>query len=242
MFSTYRYVVYGLCCGLLLLLTSCASIPAGQEDPKDPLQSYNRSMYKFNEGLDSYVIKPVAQGYKTVTPGFFRDGISNFFSNIGDITVFLNDLLQGKITQGGQDAGRFVVNTTVGLLGFIDVAKHIGLEKHNEDFGQTLAVWGWDESPYLVLPILGPSTIRDGLGLAAAYPFSFYANSHANNTHLTEIGALEVVNTRAGLLAATNVLQTAALDPYTFMRDAYLQRRKNLIYDGHPPHNKEDDE
>ncbi|MBU6467920.1 MAG: VacJ family lipoprotein [Betaproteobacteria bacterium] len=226
----------------LFFLTGCVSVPPGQEDAKDPLQSYNRTMYSINDSLDSYVIKPVAKGYKAVTPNVMRDGISNFFSNIGDITVFLNDLLQGKVSQGAQDAGRFAVNTTVGILGFIDVAKHIGLEKHNEDFGQTLAVWGWEDSPYLVLPLLGPSTIRDGLGTLAAYPFSFYANSHANSTHLTEIGALEVVNTRAGLLAASNVLQTAALDPYTFVRDAYLQRRRNLIYDGHPPRSKEDDE
>ncbi|HQT81362.1 MAG: hypothetical protein B7Z60_07615 [Ferrovum sp. 37-45-19] len=226
----------------LVLLSGCVSIPPGQEDPKDPLQSYNRTMYSINDTVDSYVIKPVAKGYKAVTPNVMREGISNFFSNIGDITVFINDLLQGKLTQGGEDAGRFVVNTTAGIVGFFDVAKHIGLEKHNEDFGQTLAVWGWEDSPYLVLPLLGPSTIRDGLGLVAAYPFSFYANSHASTTHLTEIGALEVVNTRAGLLAASNVLNTAALDPYTFVRDAYLQRRRNLIFDGHPPHNKEDDE
>ena len=228
--------------GTALLMAGCASLPQGSAAAdRDPLESYNRAMYSFNDSLDHAVLQPVARGYVAVTPDFVRTGVSNFFSNISDLAVFVNDLLQGKPMQGLEDGGRFVMNTTVGLLGILDVATPAGLPQHREDFGQTLAVWGWDNSTYLVLPLLGPSTVRDTLGLVGDTPLGLYTNLHTTNTKLAEIFAFETINTRSNLLAASNVLETAALDPYAFVRDAYLQRRRNMIYDGHPPPSPDDD-
>ncbi|NDU91947.1 MAG: VacJ family lipoprotein [Ferrovum sp.] len=227
--------------GALLSLTGCASTPVGEAVNPDPLEPFNRSMYSFNDTLDRAILKPVAKGYVAITPDFVRTGVSNFFSNISDLAVFMNDLLQGKFVQGTQDGGRFLLNSTVGLLGLFDVATPAGLPHHQEDFGQTMAVWGWDNSAYLVLPILGPSTLRDSLGLVGDYPVGLYANLHTTYTKEAEIFGVETVSTRANLLAATNVLEAAALDPYAFTRDAYLQRRRNLIYDGHPPPTPDDE-
>ena len=219
-----------------LFLTGCATAQNHDDLPNnDPLEPFNRAMYRFNDTLDRAVLKPVAKGYVAVTPDFVRSRISNFFSNLGDLAVFANDLLQGKLEQGSQDGVRFLMNTSMGLLGFFDVATGAGLPHHREDFGQTLAVWGWDNSTYLVLPLLGPSTLRDSMGLVGDYPFTFYAYLNTTYTKEAEIFAFQTVQTRSNLLAATNVLETAALDPYAFMRDAYLQQRRNLIYDGHPP-------
>ncbi len=226
---------------LLALLAGCASLPNGTADPNDPLESYNRTMYHINEQVDQSLVKPVAQGYRAITPDFFRTGVSNFFNNITDLATVFNDLFQGKGTQGLADGERFMINTTVGLLGLIDVATPSGLPRHREDFGQTMAVWGWDSSTYLVLPFLGPSTVRDTLGLVGDYPESLYANLHTTLTKDTEVYAFEALNTRTNLLGATNLLDTAALDPYAFLRDAYLQRRRNQIYDGHPPPSPDDE-
>ncbi len=227
---------------VLLLLAGCATVPGGSVSDRDPYESYNRAMYSFNDTLDRAILKPVAKGYVAITPDFVRTGISNFFGNISDLGVFTNDLLQGKFRQSVDDGCRFLANSTLGILGLIDVATPGGLPHHEEDFGQTLAVWGWKDSNYLVLPVLGPSTVRDMFGRVGDYPYSYYAYRNTTYTKQAEIYGLQVVDTRANLLAASNVLATAALDPYAFMRDAYLQRRRNLIYDGHPPRLPDDDE
>lgn len=227
--------MYGLIGVTAWVLAGCATVSEGEKTATDPLQSYNRSMYAFNDKLDHYVMKPVAQGYHAVTPDFARAGVTNFFSNIADLGTTANDVLQGKLTQGAADGGRFLLNSTLGILGLFDVATPVGLERHREDFGQTMAVWGWENSSYVVLPVLGPSTLRDSLGLVGDYPWTIYPYLHTTRTKQLEVGTVDVVNTRTNFLAATNILDTAALDPYAFVRDAYLQKRRNLIYDGHPP-------
>ncbi|WP_297461634.1 VacJ family lipoprotein [Ferrovum sp.] len=227
--------------GALLGLGGCASVPAGSSTEGDPLQSYNRTMFGINDTLDRHVIKPVAEGYRAVAPDFVRAGVTNFFGNLSDLSTTVNDFLQGKFRQGGADGGRFFLDSTIGIFGFFDVATPVGLERHREDFGQTMAVWGWENSSYFVIPILGPSTVRDSLGLVGEYPWTIYPYLNTTWTKQIEIGSVDVLNTRTNLLAATNLLDTAALDPYAFMRDAYLQRRRNLIYDGHPPPLPEDE-
>jgi len=221
----------------LMLTTGCASTGSG--DPRDPLEPVNRVVYTFNDGLDTVLIKPLATIYEGVVPEFIRTGISNMFSNINDILVALNNLLQGKVTAAGLDVSRVMVNSSVGVLGFFDVASKIGLEKNDEDFGQTLGVWGVGDGPYLVLPLLGPRTLRDAVGTGiyvVADPISQTDPSRDRNQLL----GLRLVSDRTNLLGASKVLETAALDPYEFVRDAYLQRRRNLIYDGNPPREKFD--
>ncbi len=212
---------------------SCASVN-GPSPEHDPFESYNRAMFSFNDAVDRHVLKPVAAAYKDYVPSPVRTGVSNFFSNLGDILVVLNDLLQGKFSQARDDSLRFFVNTVFGLFGLFDVASHMELPKHHEDFGQTLAVWGVSDGPYLVLPFLGPSTIRDTAGLlvdAQADPIYDIRDSEARYATI----GLKAVDTRADLLGASKVLDQAAFDRYAFLRDAYLQRRKHLIYDGNPP-------
>jgi phospholipid-binding lipoprotein MlaA len=222
----------------IMLTTGCATTGSG--DPRDPLEPMNRAIYTFNDGLDTVLIKPLAIVYEGVVPEFIRTGISNMFSNINDILVALNNLLQGKVTAAGLDVSRVIVNSSVGLLGFFDVASKIGLEKNDEDFGQTLGVWGVGDGPYLVLPFLGPRTLRDAVGTGiyvAVDPVSQIDPSRDRN----QVFALRLISDRTKLLGASNVLETAALDPYEFVRDAYLQRRRNQIYDGNPPREKFDD-
>lgn len=219
-----------------LLLSGCAStehraassidvVPTKATSPVDPYESFNRSMYTFNMGLDEYLLKPVSDGYKFITPDAVETGVSHFFSNLKGINVVLNDLLQGKVAQAGADSGRFLTNTTIGLAGLIDVAAELGLQNNIEDFGQTLAVWGVEDSTYLVLPILGPTTIRDGsAGIMdrAANPGSY----------APFIGILEGINDRANAEGALNFINEAALDPYIFTRESFLQYRHHLINDG----------
>lgn len=212
------------------LLPGCASTG----NPQDPLEPINRGVYQFNDAVDKAVLRPVAEVYRGVLPQFVRSGISNFFSNINDVLVALNNLLQGKVGDAASDVGRLVINTTVGILGFFDPASDMGFEKHNEDFGQTLGRWGIGDGPYLVVPIFGPSNLRDTVGRAFDYridPITYVDPSRDRN----QFWALRAVNQRAELLSASNILETAALDPYEFLRDAYLQRRRNLVYDGNPP-------
>ena len=219
-------------------LSGCATTGG---NPQDPLEPLNRKIYSFNEHVDELLVKPAAHAWRLVLPDFARTGISNFFSNIGDVVVALNNLLQGKVAAAGQDVGRVAVNSTIGLLGFIDVATKMGLEKHDEDFGQTLGYWGVGNGAYVVLPFFGPSTVRDTAGLAVdlkTYPLAYVEPVHDRNALL---GA-RVVSKRSELLGASNVLEAAALDPYAFLRDAYLQRRRALVYDGNPPREDFDDE
>ena len=226
------------CLLICLGLGGCAST---SNNPKDPFESFNRGSYKFNDALDKAVLKPVAKGYNTVMPTPARRGLSNFFSNLNDVTVTVNDLLQFKVKQAASDTGRMVVNTTVGLLGLIDVATPMGLDKHNEDFGQTLGYWGLGSGPYLMLPFLGPSSVRDSAGL--------YADTMTSQTNRikhvavrNEIYLTSFVVKRAALLDEEKVLDEAAIDRYSFIRDAYLQHRQNLVYDGNPPREKYDDD
>lgn len=220
-------------------LAGCASTRAS--NPADPLEPINRSIYKFNDTVDKAVVKPVARGYKAVMPTVGRVMVSNFFSNLDDVVVTVNDLLQFKLVQGFSDGMRFVVNTTVGVFGLVDVASAGGLKKHNEDFGQTLGVWGVGNGPYLVLPVLGPSTLRDSAGLYVdGYPSPMYRlkNMRARNQAYLTRG----INRRAELLDQEKILDEAMIDPYVFFRDAYLLRRQSQVFDGNPPRPRYDDD
>jgi len=222
---------------LFLSLAGCATT-----DPRDPLEPLNRSIYHFNDAVDKAVVKPVAQGYKKVLPQPVRTAVTNFFSNIDDMLIALNNLLQFKFRDAASDVARVAFNTTFGIAGLFDVATSFGLEKHNEDFGQTLGYWGIGDGPFLMLPLLGPSNLRDAIGLAAYYRLDPVLNLDHVPTRNT-LSALRFIDRRARLLDAEKVLDEAALDPYTFLRDAYIQHRRSLVYDGNPPREKlEDDE
>jgi phospholipid-binding lipoprotein MlaA len=204
------------------------------DDSRDPLEGFNRAMYRFNEKLDEYVLKPVAKGYRAVLPSPVRTGVGNFFSNLHEPIVVVSDLLQGKLVQALSDTGRFVANTTIGIFGLFDPATPLGLPKHHEDFGQTLGVWGVGEGPYIVWPFLGPSTLRDtGGDLVDWQIYPPYQQPEGTRNTLIVV---ETVDTREKLLDATDILEQAAgQDPYIFVRESYRQRRKNLVYDGNPP-------
>src|SRR5688572_7938824 len=219
----------------------CVSLFAGcatGTNPQDPWEGFNRGVYAFNDNVDRAVLKPLAQAYRAVLPQFIRSSVSNFFSNVNDVVVAVNNLLQGKFTRAYTDLGRVAINSTLGLLGLFDVATEAGIEKNNEDFGQTLGWWGAADGPFIVLPFLGPSTARDAVGTVVDIftdPLTYVDPTRARN----QIAAGRVVNRRSELLDASDVLQTAALDPYEFVRDAYLQRRRNLVHDGAPPPERE---
>jgi phospholipid-binding lipoprotein MlaA len=217
----------------VLLASGCAST-GPEADPRDPWEGMNRGVYKFNDTFDDWVAKPVATVYRDALHVEIRSRVSNFFSNIQDIFIGVNNVLQGKPQEGIEDWARFVFNTTFGLLGIHDVASDMGLEKHNEDFGQTFGKWGAPSGPYLILPFLGSSTVRDAGGTAVDWYFAPLAEVRPIALRNTLYGVY-FVNTRAELLEASNLLEQAALDRYTFQRDAYLQRRRSLIYDGSPP-------
>lgn len=225
-----------LCC---LYLTGCASAPSHYSNPKDPLESFNRGVYAFNDTLDRAVVKPVARGYVAAVPSPARTMVNNFFSNLDDVVVTVNDLLQLKFKQAASDGSRVLFNTTFGVFGLIDIAHR--LPKHKEDFGQTLGYWGVPSGPYLMLPVLGPSSFRDGPGRYADSFVSVIANTDHVPTRNTA-WAVEGVNTRANLLEGEKVMDEAIIDRYSFIRDAYLMRRQNLVYDGNPPRVKYDDE
>jgi phospholipid-binding lipoprotein MlaA len=219
----------------LTLLGGCASTG----NPRDPFEPLNRGIYHFNDGVDTVLLKPVAEVYRGVLPQFVQTGVSNFYSNINDVIVALNNLLQGKFLNAASDVGRIAVNTTVGVLGVFDAATHIGLEKHDEDFGQTLGYWGIEPGPYLVIPLLGPSSVRDAIGRLVDFitdPITYVNPTRDRNI----LWGVRFVNRRSELLETSKILETAALDPYEFLRDAYLQRRRNLVYDGSPPPDKDD--
>lgn len=220
---------------LVLLLSACATVDPEYADSRDPLEGFNRTMYTFNDNLDQYVAKPLARGYKKITPEPVDRGISNFFSNLDEVSTILNNSLQFKFKDAASDLGRLAVNSTLGLLGFVDVASDMGLQKHYEDFGQTLGAWGMGPGPYLVLPVIGPSSGRDAVGFAADWftnPLYYVVEDVGVSWGLYLI---RFVDRRADLLQTTSILESAALDPYAFTRESYLQRRQNQVYDGNPP-------
>ncbi|WP_324768508.1 VacJ family lipoprotein [Pokkaliibacter plantistimulans] len=195
---------------------------------KDPLEGLNRAIFKFNDGLDTYILKPVAKGYHAVTPDIVESGVGNFFSNLGEISNIANNLLQFKIDAALQSFSRLVFNSTFGLAGLIDVATPMGIPEHEEDFGQTLGYWGLGSGPYLMLPVLGPSTLRDTAGLAFDYNLNPVNQIDDDKTRIG-LGVLKVVNKRASLLDSERLIEG---DKYLFIRNAYLQRRDYLIHDG----------
>lgn len=220
-----------LLAGVLLAASGCATTAT---DPRDPLEGYNRAVHAFNVFADDTLMKPVSRGYKAVAPEPLRNMVRNFFANIEDIPIGLNNFLQGKFLDGWTDWFRVIVNTTFGVLGINDVASEMRLEKHNEDFGQTFGRWGIGDGPYFVLPLLGPRTIRDTAGWVVDFtadPVSYTRPIAARNTALT----VRFISWRTDLLDTTTLLEEAALDRYLFTRDAYLQRRRSLVYDGNPP-------
>lgn len=224
---------------LLLLLSGCAST----NNPRDPLEPMNRAVYQFNSGLDKALIQPAATVYKTVLPQFMRTGVNNFAGNLYDLLTALNNMLQGKFADGLSDSGRVLVNSTLGVAGLFDVGTEIGLEKHREDFGQTLGRWGVADGPYLQIPVLGPSSFRDGVGLFVDVKLDPVGWIWRNDIPTrNSLRGLFIVNLRANLLDSTKIFDEAALDPYEFQREAYLQRRRNLVYDGNPPPEKDLDD
>lgn len=224
-------------CGFLLAVAAMA-LSAGcattNGDSRDPFEGFNRSMYGFNQAIDEAVVKPVSKAYKEALPELVQTGVRNFFSNLADIFISVNNLLQGKVIEAANDGMRFAVNTTIGGLGVLDWASEMGLEKHNEDFGQTFGRWGVGDGPYIVWPLLGSSTVRDSVGEV----FDIRVDPVRNHEPIVARNAMyltRVVSKRADLLDASRILEEAALDKYVFQRDSYLQRRRSLIFDGSPP-------
>lgn len=217
---------------LVALLQACATVP--YPDPRDPMESFNRGVFTFNDKLDRAVLKPVATVYQDATPHWARKGVTNFFNNLEDAWSVVNNTLQFR----GQDAtdsfGRVVLNTTLGLAGVMDVASGLGLDRHTANFGLTLGRWGVRPGPYIVLPLLGPSTLREVVALPIDYNGNL-VNSVTDSGTRDGLSVLNVVNTRAQYLQAGQVVDQAALDPYSFIREGYLQRRRNQVYDGNPP-------
>nr|WP_242472934.1 VacJ family lipoprotein [Rhodoferax fermentans] len=216
----------------VLLLSACATGP--NANPRDPMEPFNRGVYGFNDAVDRAVIKPVATAYRDVLPSPVRTGVSNFFYNLQDLWSFVNNTLQLKGEGAGNSIVRFGVNTVFGLGGLIDIASEMRIERHTEDFGQTLGRWGVGAGPYMVLPFVGPSTVRD----TAALPVDMTGNVVSHVDHVptrNSATVLNLVDRRSQLLDASRMLDEVALDPYAFTRDAYLQRRRNQVYDGNPP-------
>ena len=221
-----------LVAGAIFLATPATA----QEAVHDPLEGFNRAMFSVNEGLDTVIVKPVAQAYDFVTPLPVRAGVGDFFGNIADVRNVLNNTLQGKLADAGTDLGRLLINSTVGIFGLFDVASELGLEKHDEDFGQTLAVWGWADSSFMFWPLIGPRTVRDTGGwVVDVYTDPTWYTLNKSVATRNSLVALRFVDVRASLLPSDKVVEEAALDKYAYVRDAYLQRRRNQIFDGRPP-------
>jgi phospholipid-binding lipoprotein MlaA len=217
-------------------LSGCAVGP----DKRDPMENWNRAVFQFNDTIDTYALKPVATGYKKVTPTIVQTGVSNFFGNLQDLWTGANNFLQGKGRDGASDLGRFALNSTFGVLGLFDIASEAGLPKHKEDFGQTLGRWGVQSGPYVMLPLLGPSTLRDTVGL----PLDIVADpwQYKEPVNVRNIGSgVRVIDQRAALLDASTLLEDAALDRYEFIRDGFLQRRQSQVYDGEVPETKSEE-
>lgn len=216
----------------IALVAGCAT--TGTPSPDDPLEPMNRALYQVHDAVDTAVVRPIAQAYVDVVPQFMRQGVSNVFNNIQDLFSGINGVLQGKLDKAGDDFGRVVLNTGFGLGGLFDLASMMGIERGNEDFGQTFGVWGFPQGPYLFVPLFGPTTVRDGTGVVIRFLWgpAQYLN---DETLRWSLYGLTYVDLRAEALGASSIVDTAALDRYTFIRNAYLQRRRYLVYDGKPP-------
>lgn len=217
---------------IFALVSGCATGPGA--NPADPFEPFNRSVFRFNDGVDEAVLRPVATAYRNSLPSMVRTGVNNFFGNIGDVWNFANSVMQLRLQASAENFMRFNVNTLFGLGGLLDIATEAGIERHNEDFGQTLGRWGVPSGPYLVIPLLGPSTVRD----AAVLPIDRYGDplTHVDGGIARgSLSVLRVIDGRSNFLRASQLLDDAALDKYSFTRDAYLQRRLNDVYDGNPP-------
>ena len=230
-------VLRALAAGLSL---GVAAVAGAQDNPRDPYESFNRKMFAVNETMDAYLVRPVAVAYDAATPLPVKAGVGNFFGNIGDFWGGVNNALQGKFADAGSDLGRLAINMTLGIFGLFDVASEMGFEKHDEDFGQTLAVWGVGEGPYFFWPVIGPRSLRDTAGWAA----DIYVDPVAGVDHVANrnsLMALRFVDIRSSLLPADKVVDEASLDKYAYLRDAYFQRRRNQIFDGRPPRTDDDE-
>ena len=238
--SLNRFVIL-LMAGVLLTLGGCASTQKFATDARggpgarlDPWENWNRKVFAFNEGLDRAVLKPVATGYAKVVPQFVRRGVDNFFNNAADGWSAINNVLQGKPEPAFDDVVRFTTNTVFGFFGILDIASEFGLEHHYEDFGQTLGRWGFGPGAFVMLPLLGPSSVRDAIALPLDRTASPALYINDGRWQIGIVG-LQIINTRANLLGASQVIDDIALDKYTFIRDAYLQRRRSLVFDGDAP-------
>lgn len=219
-------------CGLLMLLA--AGPVRAEGNPRDPYEGFNRSMFAVNEAIDKYALRPVAQVYDNAAPLPIKSTVGNFFGNAADLWTGVNNALQGKFSNAGLDVGRLLINSTIGIFGLFDVASEMGLEKHDEDFGQTLAIWGVGDGGYLYWPVIGSRTLRDTAGWGVdtfVDPVGYVDAIPVRNS----LRGIRVVDIRASLLPADRVIEEAALDKYAYIRDAYLQRRRNQIFDGRPP-------
>lgn len=217
---------------LVALLQGCASVPS--PDPRDPMESFNRGVFGFNDAVDRAVLKPVATAYRDVFPQWMRKGVGNFFNNLEDVWSVVNNALQLRGQDTGDSLGRVMVNSTIGVVGLVDVASDLNIERHTADFGLTLGRWGVGAGPYVMLPLLGPRTLRE----VVAMPLDRQGDlvNHVSDVPTRDgLAILDVVQTRASYLQAGEVVDGAALDAYSFMRDAYLQRQRNRVYDGNPP-------
>ncbi|WP_242523127.1 VacJ family lipoprotein [Thiocystis minor] len=231
--DAFRLGWLGVLCSTLLT-GGCATNPDRVVDPRDPLEPFNRAVYRFNSDFDKAFLQPVAKGYQAITPEPVDRGVTNFFHNIADVTSAVNNVLQFKMSRAGSDVGRLFINSTIGVLGIFDVATNVGLPSYKEDFGQTLGYWGLESGAFLMLPILGPSSMRDTIGLAGDVFTDPLINIREDHIYWSLLG-LQFVDRRAEYLTAGQILEDAALDSYGFLRDAYLQRRLNLVHDGNPP-------
>ena len=223
--------IYQRCAVVLcLLLSACATPMAERSDPRDPYENLNRKVFVVNQVFDQVLLKPVARGYSNYAPNFIQNTVGNFFGNLADVWTAVNNFLQGKPREGIQDTGRVAVNTVFGVAGLADVATKLGFPKHQEDFGQTLGVWGVKPGPYVMLPLFGPSTMRD----AVAKPLDLYADPLNLSTRADveySLRAMRLVDDRARLLPTTDMIEKVALDPYQFVRDAHFQQREARVND-----------
>ena len=227
------------CVTALLLVAAMSGCASTRNNPADPFEGFNRAVFNFNDGLDRVALKPAATAYKNILPSFAQTGIGNFFGNLADVWTAVNNLLQGKVESGLNDFMRVAVNSTLGFGGLLDIGSEAGLQKHKEDFGQTLGVWGVKSGPYVVLPLLGSSTLRDTLATPidfAGDPVSYAESSRAR----IAANMVRVIDLRASVLDASSLVEDAAIDRYEFIRDAYLQRRESKIHDGEATPRKPD--